>query len=340
LAIVGCKKMLRSIRLFQERHLTSSTMISHEASALSRQPSVIVIGTRASKLALAQTYMIRDALLAMHPGLTIQIEHITTKGDVILDRPLSAIGDKGLFVTEIEDALREGRIDLAVHSAKDLPSELPADMALAAFPPRADARDALIARDRMRLADLPAGAHVGTSSLRRACQLRHLRPGLRIGDLRGNVDTRLRKLYEGQYDAIVLAAAGLERLGRAGEISERLEPAVMLPAVSQGILGIEIRAGDADTAALLAALDDPAARAAALAERAFLARIGGGCQVPIGAYAQLTADTLTLAGLIGARDGRVVRGQLDGPANDPAALGARLADDLLDRGGRALLEAM
>jgi len=302
--------------------------------------SSLVIGTRASKLALVQTHMIRDELLAAHADLTVAVEHITTKGDLILDRPLSAIGDKGLFVTEIEDALRAGRIDLAVHSAKDLPSVLPPDMQLAAFPARADARDALIARDRMRLADLPDGAHVGTSSMRRACQLRHLRPDLRISDLRGNVDTRLRKLREGQYDAIVLAAAGLERLGWGGEISEYLAPSVMLPAVSQGILGIEIRAGDTATAARLAVLDDPAARVAATAERAFLARIGGGCQVPIGAYAQLSGATLTLAGLIGARDGRVVRGELAGPAHDPAAIGAQLADDLLDRGGRALLEAV
>jgi hydroxymethylbilane synthase len=299
--------------------------------------AVLTIGTRASKLALAQTQMIRDGLLAAHPDLTIAVEHITTRGDLILDRPLSAIGDKGLFVTEIEDALREGRIDLAVHSAKDLPSQLPPDMALAAFPPRADPRDALIARDGRGLADLPQGAHVGTSSLRRACQLRHLRPDLRIGDLRGNVDTRLRKLHEGQYDAIVLAAAGLERLGRAGEISEYLDPGVMLPAVSQGILGIEIRAGDAATATLLAALDDPAARLAATAERAFLARIGGGCQVPIGACARVGGDMLTLAGLIGARDGRLVRGELAGPASDPAAIGARLAEYLLNHGGHALL---
>jgi hydroxymethylbilane synthase len=305
--------------------------------AVGRRSSVVVIGTRASKLALVQTHMIRDQLMVAHAALNVAVEHITTKGDLILDRPLSAIGDKGLFVTEIEDALRAGRIDLAVHSAKDLPSELPPDMLLAAFPPRADPRDALIARDRMRLADLPAGAHVGTSSMRRACQLRHLRPDLRIGDLRGNVDTRLRKLHEGQYDAIVLAAAGLERLGWASEISEYLDPSVMLPAVSQGVLGVEIRAGDQATAALLAVLDDPAARVAATAERAFLARIGGGCQVPIGAYAQLSGATLTLAGLIGAHDGRVVRGELAGPANDAAAIGTQLADELLARGGQALL---
>ncbi len=304
------------------------------------RPSVVVIGTRGSKLALVQTHMIRDALLAAHRDLAIEIKHITTKGDVILDRPLSAIGDKGLFVTEIEDALRAGRIDLAVHSAKDLPSELPPDMALPAFPPRIDPRDALIARDGLRLADLPEGAHVGTSSLRRGCQLRHLRPDLQISDLRGNVDTRLRKLHEGQYDAIVLAAAGLRRLGQAEQITEYLDPGAMLPAVSQGILGIEARAGDASTAALLAPLDDPAARAAATAERAFLARIGGGCQVPVAAYARLDGDTLLLAGLIGARDGRLVRGELAGPAGDPAALGARLAEQLLGEGGRALLDQL
>jgi hydroxymethylbilane synthase len=333
-------KRQKNILLTQGHRLMSKIMIDQprvKAPFVVGRSSLVVIGTRASKLALVQTHMIRDQLLMAHADLTVVVEHITTKGDLILDRPLSAIGDKGLFVTEIEDALRAGRIDLAVHSAKDLPSELPPDLLLAAFPPRADPRDALIARDRMRLADLPDGAHVGTSSMRRACQLRHLRPDLRIGDLRGNVDTRLRKLHEGQYDAIVLAAAGLERLGWGGEISEYLDPSVMLPAVSQGILGIEIRADDEATAALLAALDDPAARVAAAAERAFLARIGGGCQVPIGAYAQLSGATLTLAGLIGARDGRVVRGELAGPSNDPAAIGAQLADDLLDRGGRALL---
>src|SRR5688572_29452162 len=163
--------------------------------------SLVVIGTRASKLALVQTHVIRDQLMMAHADLNVTVEHITTKGDIILDRPLSAIGDKGLFVTEIEDALRAGRIDLAVHSAKDLPSELPPDMVLAAFPPREDPRDALVARDGMLLAALPRGARVGTSSLRRGCQLRALRPDLQIADLRGNVDTRLRKLHEGQYDA-------------------------------------------------------------------------------------------------------------------------------------------
>jgi hydroxymethylbilane synthase len=308
-----------------------------QSSVVGGRWSVVVIGTRASKLALIQTNMVRAVLERAHADLQIAVERITTKGDVILDRPLSAIGDKGLFVTEIEDALRAGRIDLAVHSAKDLPSELPPDMLLAAFPPREDPRDALVAPGGLRLADLPSGARVGTSSLRRACQLRALRPDLQIAELRGNVDTRLRKLHEGQYDAIVLAAAGLLRLGLAEEISEYLDPAVMLPAVSQGIMGVETRAGDEALAALLAPLDDPAARAAARAERAFLARIGGGCQVPLGAYARIDGAALVLAGMIGALDGRLVRGELSGPAAQPAALGTRLADELLERGGRALL---
>jgi hydroxymethylbilane synthase len=300
------------------------------------QVATITIGTRSSKLALVQTHMIRDALLAGNPGLSVAVEHITTKGDVILDRPLSAIGDKGLFVVEIEDAMRAGRVDLAVHSAKDLPSELPPDMTLAACPAREDPRDALVSRAG-RLMELPEGALVGTSSLRRACQLRALRPDLRVEDLRGNVDTRLRKLHEGRYDAIVLAAAGLRRLGLAHEITEELPPDVMIPAVGQGIMGIEARAGDEAVGALLAPLDERGARMAITVERAFLARIGGGCQVPVGAFARLDGGELHLVGLIGARDGRAVRGELRGPASEPAALGRALAEELLGRGGAALL---
>lgn len=311
----------------------------HSDRIIARQSSVIVIGTRRSKLALVQTHAIRAALLATHPGLAVEIVEIATKGDVILDRPLSAIGDKGLFVTELENAIRRGEVDLAVHSAKDLPSELPPDMALVAFPPREDPRDALISLRGQRLDGLPNGATIGTSSLRRACQLRHARPDLRIIDLRGNVDTRLRKLHEGQYDAIVLAAAGLHRLGLEAEITHYLDPAVMLPAVAQGVLGIEARAGDAHIAALLAPLDDPTARTTATAERAFLAQIGGGCQVPLAAYAQIDGARLTVAGVIGSNDGRIVRGERNGRVHDAAALGAQLADALLAEGGRALLEA-
>lgn len=307
-------------------------------SAISDRPSALVtIGTRGSKLALAQTDLVRAALLATHPGLTIAIERITTRGDVVLDRPLSAIGDKGLFVTEIEQALRAGRIDLAVHSAKDLPSALPPDMAIAAFPLRADPRDVLIARGGQTLNELPPGARVGTSSLRRACQLRCLRPDLQIADLRGNVDTRLRRLREGDYDAIVLAAAGLERLGLSEQVSEYFAPEVLIPAVGQGALAVEVRAHDPAIGALLAPLDDPTTRAAVAAERAFLAHIGGGCQVPVGAYARLDGEQLVLLGMIGARDGRLVRGERTGPATNPAALGEQLAAEVLERGGRALL---
>lgn len=301
--------------------------------------TTITIGTRASKLALAQTHAIRDALQAAHPGLTVAVEHITTKGDIILDRPLNTIGDKGLFVGEIEDAMRAGRVDLAVHSAKDLPSELPADMTLAACPRRVDPRDALVAPPGMTLATLPEGSRVGTSSLRRACQLRALRPDLTILDLRGNVDTRLRKLHEGQYDAIVLAAAGLIRLGLEAEIAEFIDPDVMIPAVGQGIIGIEARAGDGLVLEALMVLDDARSRTVISAERAFLARIGGGCQVPVGALAILQGDQLTLRGMIGARDGRMLRGRIHGSKASPAMLGAALADELLDQGGRRLLEA-
>ncbi len=310
-----------------------------QSSVVGRRSSVVVIGTRASKLALVQTSLIHTVLAQIYPDLQVTIEHITTKGDTVQDRPLSAIGDKGLFVAEIEQALRAGRIDLAVHSAKDLPSVLPGDMLLAAFPLRADPRDALIARDGRRLAELPDGAQVGTTSLRRACQLRALRPDLRIESLRGNVDTRLRKLDEGQYDAIVLAAAGLHRLNLGARISEYLDPALMLPAGAQGALGLEVRAGDHASATLVAPLDDPATRTAVLAERALLARIGGGCQTPIGAYSWLSGDTLTIAGMIGAGDGRLVRAERSGPAGDPVALGVALADELLANGGQALLEA-
>lgn len=299
----------------------------------------VTIGTRKSKLALVQTHMVRDALLAAWPGLQVDVEHITTKGDVILDRPLNAIGDKGLFVTEIEDAMRAGRVHLAVHSAKDLPSELPPDMVLAAVPAREDPRDALISLRGEGLAELPGGAVVGTSSLRRACQLRHLRPDLNIADLRGNVDTRLRKLREGQYDAIVLAAAGLRRLGLESEISELLEPDQMIPAVSQGALGIEVLAADNATLGLLEPLNDMLTRTAITAERAFLARIGGGCQVPVAAYAWHRGASLRLVGMIGSYEGNIIRGEQSGPAAEAAQLGADLAAALLASGGTLFVEA-
>ncbi|XSG73931.1 hydroxymethylbilane synthase [Herpetosiphon llansteffanensis] len=297
----------------------------------------LTIGTRKSQLALVQTHAMRDALLAAHPHLTIELEHITTKGDAILDRPLAAIGDKGLFVSEIEDAMRSDKVDLAVHSAKDLPSILAPDMTIAAYPERADPRDVLVGAEGRTLADLAHGAKVGTSSPRRAAQLRNLRPDLTILDIRGNVDTRLRKLDEGQYEAIVLAAAGLQRLGLLDRVTQFFDPYEMTPAVSQGILGIEARAGDQRVAELLKVLDHAESRATAEAEKAFLATIGGGCQVAVGAFATYQAGQLHLIGMIGALDGRLVRGELTGAASEGQTLGASLAKQLLDRGGRELL---
>jgi len=304
---------------------------------LSAEPRTLTIGTRASALALVQTEMIRDLLQAASPGVQINIEHITTKGDIVLDRPLNLVGGKGLFITEIEDALREHRVDIAVHSAKDLPTEIPVDMQLVAFPPRVDVRDVVISHQGLWLSQLPAGARIGTSSVRRACQLRHLYPDLAIVDLRGNVDTRLRKLHEGQYDAIILAAAGLERLNLTHEITEYLEPTEMVPAVAQGSLAIEIRADDVSTAHLFAAIDHKPTRQAVLAERAFLATLNGGCSVPVGAYATIDHDTIQMTGMIGAIDGQMVRGTISGPVSDPEAVGKQLANQLLREGGAILL---
>src|SRR5438128_1517510 len=242
--------------------------------AVRAERRALVLGTRASKLALAQSEIVRAALLGMFPDLDIRLEPITTKGDTVQDRPLSEIGGNGVFVRQIEAALIAGRIDLAVHSAKDLPSAIPPDTALAAFLPRADARDVLVSRNGETLAQLPPGARVGTSSPRRMCLLRALRPDLGIEDIRGNVDTRLRKLREGQYDAIVLAAAGLERLGAFDRVTEWLDPAVFIPAVGQGALAVQVRADDEFVLGLVGRLDHQPTSTAVRAERAFLAGIG------------------------------------------------------------------
>lgn len=295
----------------------------------------VVIGTRASKLALWQSNHVRDSLLAAHPDLEVSLERISTRGDEIQDRPLAAIGRNSLFVAEIEDALRSGRIRLAVHSAKDLPSTLADDMTIVAFSTRADPRDALISKHG-RLADLPQGARVGTSSPRRGCQLRAARPDLVTLDIRGNVDTRLAKLEHGEYDAIVLAAAGLERLGWQHVVTEFLDTDRMVPAVAQGILAIEARADDAEARTLCAHLDDPVSRRCAEAERSFLAAMGAGCNAPLAGFATASGDTLTLTALVGAPDGRVVRVARAG--SEPAALGREVASALVSGGGAALLE--
>ncbi|HEY0603347.1 MAG TPA: hydroxymethylbilane synthase [Herpetosiphonaceae bacterium] len=301
----------------------------------------LTLATRGSKLALAQAETIAAMLRSAHSGLEIELRIIQTKGDLVLDRALSRIGDKGLFVKEIEQALLDGTADLAVHSCKDLPSALPELLTLAAFPRRADPRDVLISRHNLRLHDLPTGAIIGTSSLRRACQIRHLRPDVQVIDLRGNVDTRLRKAQSEAYDAIVLAAAGLERLDLSDVVTEVFDPEVMLPAVAQGALAVECRADAAEVRALLAALNDSATESAVHAERAFLARLEGGCQVPIAAHATIEGDTVRLHGLIGTPDGaQVVRGEQIGTIADPAVVGVALAEALLDQGGAAILERL
>lgn len=299
------------------------------------QQDPVVIGTRASKLALWQSNHVREAILAVHPAIEITLERISTRGDEIQDRPLAAIGRNSLFVAEIEDALRSERIRLAVHSAKDLPSTLAADMTIVAFSTRADARDVLISKHGL-LADLPQGARVGTSSPRRACQLRAVRPDLRTLDIRGNVDTRLAKLERGDYDAIVLAAAGLERLGWLHLVTEFFDADLMVPAVAQGILAIEARADDTEAHSLCAHLDDPVSRRCAEAERSFLAAMGSGCNAPLGGFATTADGTLTLTAVVGAPDGRTVRVVRSG--TEPIALGRQVAAALSSGGGAALLE--
>jgi hydroxymethylbilane synthase len=297
------------------------------------------IGTRGSALALAQTRLTADGLRAHHPGLVVEVVTITTTGDVRTDVPLAAIGGRGVFAAELEQALRRGEIDVAVHSSKDLQSTLAPEFTLGAFLPREDPRDVVCTRGP-HLAELPEGAVVGTSSPRRACQLRALRPGLRVEDIRGNVDTRLRKLDEGHYDAILLAAAGLRRLGLAHRITEYLAPEVMLPQVGQGAVALEVRADDARARAAVAPLDHATTRTAVEAERAFLARLGAGCTAPAGAHASLgqDGDTLVVEGMIGALDGsRVVRLAREGAVDEGRATGAAVAEALMAAGGAALL---
>jgi hydroxymethylbilane synthase len=293
---------------------------------------MLIIASRGSQLALWQAHWVQEQLAALgHPS---RIEIIKTTGDKITDVPLAQVGAKGLFTKEIEEALLEGRADLAVHSLKDLPTELPAGLVLAAIPAREDARDALVGR---RLADLPAGARLGTSSLRRAAQLRKVRPDLRIEPVRGNLDTRLRKLDAGQYDAIMLAAAGLKRLGWEDRIAEILPPGVVCPAVGQGALAIESRTG------LLTCqpLNHQPTERAVTAERALLAALGGGCQVPIGAYATVAGDRLSLQAVVVSPDGvDLVRDRSEGSAADAQRIGRELGDALLAAGADRILESV
>jgi hydroxymethylbilane synthase len=304
-------------------------------------PTRIRIATRESKLAMWQTEHVAARLAERHPGLAVEIVGMTTKGDRILDRPLAQVGGKGLFIKELEVALSEGRADIAVHSMKDVPMELPPGFAMVPFGPREDARDAFVSIRHASLEALPAGAVVGTSSLRRECQLRRAFPTLVIRPLRGNVNTRLAKLEAGEYDAIILAAAGLKRLGFGERIRGCLPTSLALPAIGQGILAIEYPSDRADLAELLAPFVDAGAQVAATAERALGLVVEGSCEVPLGAHASIAGGLVTLEAFLGMPDGsRLIREKAEGRAQDAADLGRRLGERLLAQGGRAVLDAL
>jgi hydroxymethylbilane synthase len=308
---------------------------------MSAAAATLRIATRKSALALWQAEHVAALLRGAHPGLNVELVPLSTKGDRVQDRSLAAIGGKGLFVKELEAALEEHHADVAVHSMKDVPGDLHLGLLIGAVLPRADPCDALLARSAVRVTDLPRGARLGTSSLRRQAQLLAARPDLLIVPLRGNVDTRVRRLDDGELDAIVLACAGLIRLGWESRITARLEPNECLPAVGQGIIGIECRERDTRTCSLLHALNHPPTRVVMDAERAFAGRLGGSCQSPIAAYATLEGDRLTLAGLVAEPDGsRLLRDSIVGSAAQAEMLGKQLADRVMAAGGGALLERL
>jgi len=304
----------------------------------------ISIGTRGSKLALYQAEWVRSEIQRRHPETEIKISKIKTTGDKILDVPIAKIGGKGLFIKEIEEALLRGEVDVAVHSMKDIPTDLPEGLHIAAVCEREDPRDAFVSRihdSGFRIhsfRELPHGATVGTSSLRRSCQLRHIRPDLKIVQLRGNLDTRLRKLDEGQFDAIIVAVAGMKRLGFSERVTETLEPTTCLPAIGQGAIGIECRTDDEPINTIVGALDHKGTSVATSAERAFLKRLEGGCQVPIAAYARIENSLLVIDGLVGSITGeKLVRGHMAVRPEGAEAIGVKLAEDLLSRGAREIL---
>jgi hydroxymethylbilane synthase len=299
----------------------------------------VIIGTRGSKLALWQAEWVKTELIRLHKGLEVSLKIIKTTGDKILDVPLAKVGGKGLFVKEIEDSLLQGEADLAVHSMKDVPMYLPSGLHLSALCKREDPRDAFISVKYKNLAELPSRAVVGTSSLRRACQLLHFRSDLTISQLRGNVDTRLSKLKSGQFNAIVLAVAGVRRLGLGDMITDIPGPDVLLPAVGQGCIGIECRADDERTISLTARLNHEPTAICVRAERAFLRKLEGGCQIPIAAHGRIENDSLVLEGLVGSVDGlTVIREKITGSLQeDPEALGLRLAQLLINRGAERIL---
>jgi hydroxymethylbilane synthase len=298
----------------------------------------LVIATRRSRLALWQAQHIAERLQAAHAGLRVELLPMSTRGDELIDRRLDEAGGKGLFVKELENAMSDARADLAVHSMKDVPADLPPGFVLAAIGEREDPRDALVSSKYKTLAEMPGGATVGTSSLRRQAQIVERHPGLEVRLLRGNVDTRIAKLDRGEYDAIVLAAAGLTRLGLEARIAARLEAEAMLPAPGQGALGIECLAGRAELVALIAPLADAASAACVRAERTVSRALGGSCTLPLAAFAQMNGNRVRLRALVASSDGkRVVRSDLEADAADPEALGDQVAQDLRRQGADAIL---
>ncbi len=299
------------------------------------------IATRKSPLAMWQAEFVKAELERIHPDLTVELLPMSTKGDVILDTPLAKVGGKGLFVKELEVAMLEDRADIAVHSMKDVPVDFPEGLGLEVICEREDPRDAFVSNTYKSIDELPQGAVVGTSSLRRQCQIRAMRPDLVIKDLRGNVGTRLGKLDAGNYDAIILAAAGLIRLKLEERIASFISAEESLPANGQGAVGIECRTNDERVKALLAPLEHLETRYRVLAERAMNTRLEGGCQVPIGAYAEIDGDELTLKGLVGNPDGKqVITAQISGPKTQAIELGQKLADELLGKGAKQILDAV
>jgi hydroxymethylbilane synthase len=301
--------------------------------------NLIRIATRKSQLAIWQAEFVAAQLRKLEPGIAIELVPMTTRGDKILDSPLAKVGGKGLFVKELEEGILQGAADLAVHSMKDVPVDLPPGLRIAAILERDDPRDALVSHRYASDAEIPAGAVIGTSSLRRQMQFKARHPGCQVVSLRGNVNTRLQKLDEGHYDAILLAAAGLKRLGFAHRINEPLPLGESLPAIGQGAIGVECREDDSDLGELLRQLHHPETELCVRSERAMNARLNGGCQVPIAGFAELVGQTLHLRGLVGEPDGSsIIRAELRGCASDPESLGRSLAEQLLASGAHRILE--
>ncbi len=298
----------------------------------------IRVGTRGSALALWQAEWVKAELEKKYPGMTVSLTKIKTTGDKILDVPLAQVGGKGLFVKEIEEAMLAQEIDIAVHSMKDVPTMFPDGLHLACITKREDARDALLSRNHVKFKDLPKGANVGTSSLRRQAQLMNVRPDFKIQQLRGNVDTRLRKLKEGQFDAIILAAAGVKRLGLDGNVTEYIDAEISLPAIGQGALGIECRVDDRELNDMIAFFNHTDTRTCVTGERALLRRLEGGCQVPIACYGRIEGGKLHLTGLVGSVDGkRIIKDTIEGEPEKAEKLGVTLAEKLLSQGADVIL---